>query len=181
MPWGRWVQDGVDEVTDSVARQESDSDSVGSLFASRSDLIQGQIGGIPSVAAIYQRSITPFSVTRAQNNNAVAYVYNSDPVAFNPPRPDRDYGYSVISNVTATGTLMTFARSLIRTNGIDNIYQHENTQPGNETTGTFSIVGSGTIGAGEPVICEFGVIAPSSGTVNFGHATLWCVFTGSIL
>ena len=181
MPWGRWVEQNVDEVASGISVQTSDAGSAGSTFASRADLLSHQITSIPSVAAIYSRSIPNFSVTRTTNPSAVAYVYESPVQTFNPPRPDREYSYTVFANMVASGTLMTFARSLIRTNGVDNMYQHENLQPGFNTLGTFSIVGSGTIGSGGTVSAQMAVIASASGTANFTRADMWCVFSGSIL
>ena len=181
MPWGRWVEQNADEVANAISVQTSDAGSAGSVFASRADLLSHQIGAIPSVAAIYPRSIQNFSVTRVSNPSAVAYVYESPVETFNPPRPDREYGYTVFANMVTTGTLMTFARSLIRTNGVDNMYRHENLQPGFNTLGTFSIVGSGSIGSGGTVSAQMAVIAAAPGTVTFTRADMWCVFSGSIL
>lgn len=181
MPWGRWVEQNVDDVTNAIRIQEDDASSSGSAFTARSDLIQRQIANTPSVAAIYEQSLLPFSVTRSLNPSAVAYVYESAPRTFNPPRPDKGYGYTVIANMVASGTLMTFARSLIRVNGVDNTYQHENTQPGFDALGTFSIVGSGTIDPGQNVTAQLAVIASAAGTVTFSRAAMFCTFSGSIL
>lgn len=181
MPWGRWVEEGVDDVAEGLSRQVQDSNSSGNLFASRAELIQGQISAIPSVAAIYQREIPTFSVTRFFNSSATAYVYNSAVQTFNPPRPDRPYNYQVIAVMDVSGVNLPFSQSIIRTNGVDTTYQHENQQPGFQTRATYSISGSGSITAGQTVSAECGIIASDTGTLTFSRATLWCVFSGSIL
>lgn len=181
VPWGRWVEENIDLTSAAISRETLDVNSAGSVFAGQADLLQGQIATIPSVSAIYERSLPPSSVTRALNPSATGYVYTLPEQTFSPPRPDQPYDFTVIANVVATGTLMTFARSLIRTNDIDNTYQHENLRPGMENTGTFSIIGTGSIGIGGIVRAEAGVIASASGTVTFTSASMWCVFSGSIL
>lgn len=181
MPWGRWVEGEVDDVTSAVQNQIQDSNSTGSLFASRANLIQQQIGEIPSVAAIYERSVPPFSVTRFFNPSATAYIYDSSVQTFNAPRPDRPYAYQVIAVMDVSGINLPFSQSMIRTNSTDNMYQHENQQPGFQTSATYSISGSGVLAPGEPLSVQFAVAASDVGTLTFNRATLWCVFTGSIL
>lgn len=180
MPWGRWVEENVDSTTSSLGSQVQDSNSAGNIFASRADLIQGQIASIPSIAAIYQRSIPPFSVTRT-STGATGYVYSSPVQTFNPPRATLPYGYQVIAVMDVSGVNLPFSRSIIRTNGIENTYQHENLQPGYQTSATYSILGSGRISEGQQVSVECGVIASDTGTLTFNRASLWCVFSGSIL
>lgn len=181
MPWGRWIEENSDDTASAIARESSDVNSAGSVFAGSATIVQNQIRATPSVAAIYQRSIIPFSVTRNSNPNATGYVYESPVQTFNPPRPDRPYTYTVIADMSVSGTLMTFARSLVRVNDVDNMYQHENLQPGYETSGTFSIAGTGTIDGGDTVRAQMAVIASAPGTVRFDSASIWCIFTGSIL
>lgn len=181
MPWGRWVEGELDETEAEIARQSADSSSASSVLASRANLLQTQIGTIPSVAAVYQRDIPPFSVFRSFTPGATAYVYSSAAQVFNPPRPDRPYDYRVIAVMDVAGVNLPFSRSLLRTNGIDNMYQHENQQPGFQTRATYSIAGSGSIGSGGTVSAECGIVASDVGTLTFNRATLWCVFTGSIL
>lgn len=181
VPWGRWIEQNADANSEGVDRQRLDGGSAGSLFAARADLLQGQIAATPSISAIYERVIPPFSVSRSLNPSAVRYVYNSAPITFNPPRFDRPYSYSVIANMQATGNLLTFSQSLLRTNGIDNSFQHENLRPGDENSGIFSILGSGSISEGSVVTTQFAIAGPASGTLNFGSCTVWCIFSGSIL
>lgn len=181
MPWGRWVEEQLDATNSDIYRQVQDSGSVGNLFASRADLMQGQIGSIPSVSAVYERSLPPFSVSLPQNNDATGYVYASSPQTFNPPRPDRPYNYQVIASMEAGGLNTPFSRSIIRTNGIDNMFQHENLQPGYQTSATYSIAGSGSIYPGDSVTVQCGIVVAESGTLAFSRVSLWCTFTGSIL
>ncbi|QDK03296.1 hypothetical protein SEA_ROMAN_54 [Microbacterium phage Roman] len=180
MPWGRWVEGELDSTSTGLDRQLQDSSSVGNLFASRSDLIQSQIGSIPSVAAVYERLIPPFSVTRS-STGAVAYVYPTPLQVFNPPRPDLPYNYTVIASMDVSGVELPFCYSMLRANGRDDMYQHENLQPGYLTRGTFSISGSGSIGPGDTVRAEAAIAASATGTLNFNSAKMWCVFSGSIL
>lgn len=86
MPWGRWVEGKTDESAAGLVRQTQDASSAGSQFASRAELIQGQISGIPSVSAIYRLPVVDFSVTRVFNPSTVGYVYDSPTYTFNPPR-----------------------------------------------------------------------------------------------
>lgn len=181
MPWGRWVEGEVDSTNADVSRQVQDSNSSGNQFASRAELIQGQIGAIPSVAAIYRIDVPPFSVTRTSNPSATAYVYDSAPQTFNPPRADRPYNYQVIAVMDVSGTNLPFSRSLLRTNGTDNMFLHENLQPGFQTRATYSIAGSGNIDSGQTVTAQFAVAAGGAGTLTFNRSTLWCTFSGSIL
>lgn len=181
MPWGRWVQDNIDMTEAAVARETQDTGSAGSVFAGRADLIQRQIADIPSVAAIYQISLPPFQVSRTMNPNAVRYVYNSPPQTFNPPRPDEAYSYTMISNLDVEGVFFNFADSLLRVNGVDFSYRHENLKPGEETNAQLSIAGSGTLSLGQTVQAQLAIAAGQAGTVQFRSASLWCVFTGSIL
>lgn len=180
MPWGRWVEEQLDASAFSISRQEQDQSSSGNLFASSTDVIQGQIASIPSISAIYQRDVPPFSVSRSFNASATGYVYSSPVQTFNPPRPNLPYNYQVIAVMDVSGVNLPFSRSIIRTNGIENTLQHENLQPGFQTRATYSILGSGSIGPGESVSTEFGVIASDAGTLSFIQATLWCTFTGRI-
>lgn len=181
MPWGRWVEQNLDEIQSAIAVQIQDSSSTGSLFSSRADLLQRQIADIPSIAAIYQRDLPPFSVTRVQNPTATAYVYDSAVQTFNPPRPDRAYDYNVIAVMDVSGLNLPFSRSLIRTNGVENMFQHENMHPGFQTRATYSILGSGSIAPGETVSVQCAVAVSQSGTLTFNSTQLWCTFTGSIL
>lgn len=181
MPWGRWVEEQLDDIDAGLARQVQDSGSAGNLFASRADLLQTQIGSIPSVAAIYQRDVPPFSQTRSSNPNATAYVYSAPAQTFNPPRRDIPYNYEVVAIMEASGLNMPFSRSIIRTNGIENFFQHENLQPGYQTQATYSIAGSGSVSPGEPVTAECGMVVSQAGTLTFRRVTLYCTFTGSIL
>lgn len=180
MPWGRWVEDRIDTSDSGIARIQGDASSTGNLFSSRADLISNQIRSTPSIAAIYSRSLQSFSVTRTFTG-AVGYAYPSPQQTFNPPRPDLPYNYTVISNVNVSGVPLPFSSSLIRANGIDNMFQHENLEPGHLMDGTFSISGSGSIVPGELVRVETAVVASSVGTMTFNSATIWCVFSGSIL
>lgn len=180
MPWGRWVEGEVDQTIEGLSRQVQDSSSSGNLFASRSDLLQGQIGAIPSVAAIYDRTLPTFSVTRS-STGAVGYVYPSSSQTFNPPRPDLPYNYTVIANMDVSGVPLPFSYSLLRVNGQDDMFQHENLQPGYLTRGTFSISASGSITPGNNVEVQAAIIASSTGTLTFNSTRLWCVFSGSIL
>lgn len=181
MPWGRWVEDNADQNAEAIARQQQDSGSAGSIFASRADLIQQNIASTPSVAAVYERALPPFSVTRVFNPSAVSYVYDSQPTVFNPPRLDLPYTYTVIANMDASGVYFPFSRALIRTNGQENQTSHEILQPGTEQRAILSIVGSGNIGVGGTVEVQAAIMAQAPGTVNFSKLDLWCVFSGSIL
>lgn len=180
IPWGRWYENLNGDTATAIQRQQQDSSSVGSLFTGRADTLEDQINGIPSVAAIYERVVPPFSVSRASTPGATFYAYDSGTYTFNPPRPDRDYDFSVIANMDASGTLFTFSYSLLRVNGTDFMFNHENTQPGYTTSPTFSIMGGGKVGAGGVVNAEFALATSSTGTVNFAPTRLWCIFTGSL-
>lgn len=181
VPWGRWAAENSDETSVAIQRQVSDSSSAGSVFSAQTDLLSLQVRAIPSVAAIYERDVLPFSVTRSSNPNAVRYVYNSATVRFNAPRPDRPYSYRVVANMSASGNLLTFSQSLLRVNGVENSFQHENLFPGGENQANFSILGSGAVGEGEPVDVVFAIAGPASGTLNFDACRVTCIFSGSIL
>ncbi|AWY05875.1 hypothetical protein SEA_PIONEER3_51 [Microbacterium phage Pioneer3] len=181
MPWGRWVEEGLDEVEAGLERQTQDSNSTGNLFAARAELIQGQIQSIPSVAATYSLSLPPFTRTLPSNTDATAYVYTTGQQTFNPPRPNLPYNFQVIAVMGAEGLNMPFSRSIIRANGHDNIYQHENMQPGFQTQATYSISASGSIVAGEVVNVDCGMVVSESGTLSFNRVNIYCTFTGRIL
>lgn len=180
MDWGRWVEENVDASEAALLVQQQDSRSAGNVFASRANLLQGQIAAIPSVAAIYSRQLPRFTVTRT-STGAVNYVYGSSPQTFNPPRSNTPYNYTVISSVDVSGVPLPFCRSLLRTNGVDNMFQHENLQPGYLERGTFSISGSGSIGPGDSVTVETAIATASTGTMTFESTNIWCLFSGSIL
>lgn len=181
MPWGRWVEGEIDSISSEISVQSQEASATGNLLAARSNLLQQQISSIPSVAAVYQRDIPQFSVSRAFNPAATAYVYNSPLQVFNPPRPDRPYDYRVIAVMDVTGVNLPFSRSLLRTNNFDNMYQHENGQPGFQLSATYSISGSGSIPEGGTVSVQAAVVASDAGTLTFNRASLWCVFTGRSL
>lgn len=181
MPWGRWIDAAQKEASSAISRQAQDGSSEGSLFSSRADLIENQISSIPSVAAVYQRMIPVFQVTRFLNPSAVSYVYDSPVQSFNPPRPDRPYNYTVFATMDAQGVDFPFSRSLIRTNGVENMVSHENLQPGYQTRATYSIAGSGSIFPGGRVDTQVAIMAQAPGTVVFSKVLLWCAFFGSIL
>lgn len=180
MPWGRWVEGEIDSTMDGVTRQTQDSSSTGSLFASRADLLQRQIGAIPSVAAVYERDVPPSSVTRS-STGAVGYVYPAPQQTFNPPRPDLPYNYTVIASMDVSGVQLPFCYSMLRINGKDDMFQHENLQPGYLTKGTFSISGSGSITPGNSVQVQAAISTSSTGTLTFNRTNIWCLFSGSIL
>lgn len=180
MPWGRWVEENEDSTTALIESIRGDVNSAGSQFAARSDNLMSQVAAIPSLANIQQRELLPESVTRAFSPTTVGYVYSMSPITFNPPRQDRVYNYMVIANVVGTGVPMPYSRSLLRVNGIDFMYSHENQQASEFNTGTYSIAGSGTLGMGDTVTAEPGLISQSPGTMAL-NATLWCMFTGSIV
>lgn len=180
MPWGRWVEGEIDSTIDGLTRQIQDSSSTGNLFASRADLLQRQIGAIPSVAAVYERDVPPSSVTRS-STGAVGYVYPAPTQTFNPPRPDLPYNYTVIASMDVSGVQLPFCYSMLRINGQDDMFQHENLQPGYLTKGTFSISGSGSITPGNNVQVQAAISTSSTGTLTFNRTTIWCLFSGSIL
>lgn len=180
MPWGRWVEGEIDSTLTDLDRQINDSSSSGNFFANRSDLLQGQIATIPSVAAVYERSLPRFSVTRS-STGAVGYVYPTATQTFNPPRPNLPYNYTVIASMDVSGVELPFSYSLLRVNGKDDMFQHENLQPGYLTKGTFSISGSGSITPGNNVEVQAAIVASATGTLTFNSTNLWCVFSGSIL
>lgn len=181
MPWGRWVQEQLDATERDISSQNLDANSTGNLFSSRADLLQERIASTPSIAAIYERQITPFSVTRFFTPSASAYVYNSPTYTFNPPRRDRIYNCQVIAVMDVQGVNLPFSQSLIRVNEVDTTYQHENMEPGFQTRATFSIAGAGRVSPGQSVSVQFGVIASDASTLTFSRASLWCTFTGSLL
>lgn len=181
MPWGRWVQDNLDATASEVSRSGQEAGSAGSVLAGRADLLQTQIAATPGIAAIYERQIPPFSVTRVFSPTVVSYVYDSPQITFNPPRPDRPYNYTVIANMDASGVNFPFSRSLLRTNGLENMLSHENLQPGYDTRAVYSIAGSGSIIEGGRVDVQAAIMAQAPGTVSFATTRLWCVFSGSIL
>lgn len=180
MPWGRWVEGEIDSTIEGLGRQIQDASSTGNLFASRSDLLQQQIGTIPSVAAVYDRTLAPFNVTRSATG-AVGYVYPTSAQTFNPPRADLPYNYTVIASMDVSGVQLPFCYSMLRVNGKDDMFQHENLQPGNLTKGMFSISGSGSITPGNNVQVQAAISASATGTLTFNRTNLWCVFSGSIL
>lgn len=179
MPWGRWVEENSDSTAEAIRRQQNDSSSSGSLFSARAETVQNQISSIPSVAAIYRMDVPPFSVTRA-STGATFYVYDSAVQTFNPPRPDESYDFSVIADMSASGTLFTFSYSLLRVNGVDFMFNHENTQAAYANSPTFSIMGGGKIRPGQNVQAQFALATSSTGTVTFAPTQLWCIFTGSL-
>lgn len=180
-PWGRWVEDNLDATAAEIANRTQDSSIAGSVLSGRADLLQAQIAATPGIAAIYERQIPPFSVTRSFSPTVVSYVYDSPVTTFNPPRPDLPYNYTVIANMNATGVNFPFARSLLRTNGLENMLSHENLQPGYDTSATFSIAGSGTLIEGGRVDVQAAIMAQAPGTVSFSSIRVWCMFSGSVL
>lgn len=180
MPWGRAIESELDAQASGIAAQTGDASSTGSVFAGRANQIQSQIAAIPSIAAVYSLPVPNFSVTRT-STGASGYVYNSSTFTFNPPSQAIGYSYTVIVNMSASGTLLTFPTSILRTNGTDNAFRHENLQPGFETSGTFSLLGTGTTLPGDTVNAAFALQTSSTGTLNFSNCTLWCIFSGSIL
>lgn len=180
MPWGRWVEENEDATTRAIDSQRSDANSVGSLFAARAEGMQHQIAALPTVASILTRTPPSQATTRAFNPNAVAYAYPGQTQAFSAPRPDLAYDYTVIANMVGTGVPMPFSRSLLRLNGVDFMYSHENQKPSEFNTATYSIAGSGSLAPGQPLLVESAIAAQSPGTMTVS-LQLWCVFTGSIV
>ena len=171
----------MDTTSAAIQRQGQDSNSNGSLFSARADLITQQIASIPSVAAIYDRIIPSFSVTRSMSPSASRYVYDSAPQTFNPPTPNEPYGYTVIACMNVSGVAGQFAQSLIRTNGLENLYRHENLAPSSAQNMLFSIAGTGDISQGQSVTATFAVASAQAGTATFAPTRLFCIFSGSIL
>ena len=171
----------MDATSAAIQRQGQDSNSNGSLFSARADLITQQIASIPSVAAIYDRIIPSFSVTRSMSPSASRYVYDSAPQTFNPPTPNEPYGYTVIACMNVSGVAGQFAPSLIRTNGLENLYPHENPAPSSAQNMLSSIAGTGEIGPGGSVAATFAVASAQPGTATFAPTRLFCIFSGSIL
>ena len=179
-PWGRWVEEENDATTRAIEAQRADAGSAGSLFAARAENMQHQISALPTVASILTRTPPPQSTTRFLNPNAVAYVYPAQIQSFSAPRPDLAYDFTVIANLVGTGVPTPFSRSLLRLNGIDFMYSHENQKPSEFTTATYSIAGSGSVSPGQSVTVEAAIAAQSTGTMSVS-VRLWCIFTGSIV
>lgn len=179
MPWGRWIESEMDSTAAAIAREEMDADSAGSRFASRAELIRGQIAGITSVTDIQQRTVIPQQISRFTNPQAIAYVYTLNPQTFNPPRPDRAYDFTVIAAMNGSGVAMPYSRSIMRLNGVEFMMTHENGKPSEFSRATYSIAGTGRIDPGQTVSAEAGIISQSTGTMTLS-ATLWCVFAGSL-
>lgn len=181
-PWGRWQENLADETAAKIAAMKNDLNSAGNQFRSRADNLESQIAGIPSVSNITLVNVPAFSVTRAQAVQPFM-VYDSPTVFVNPPRPDRSYTANVIVNMRATGVQFPFSFSMLRVNGVDFMFRHENLQPGFTGTATFSIMGSVFLGEGANLSIQFGIGAAGSlgtTTVEFETTPIWVAFSGSI-
>lgn len=181
-PWGRWQENLADDTTAKISAMAGDLNSIGNQFRSRADNMESQIAGVPSVSNITRVDVPPFSVTRPQATQPFM-VYDSPVVFINPPRPDRDYTANVIVNMKASGVQFPFSFSMLRVNGVDYMFRHENLQPGYTGTATFSIMGSAFIGQGGQVSVQFAIGASGSfgaTTAEFDTTQVWVVFSGSI-
>lgn len=181
-PWGRWVDALEDRNSQLIDAMQGDANSVGMQFRARADNMQNQINGIPSVSEIRLITVPPFSVTRAFSPTA-RQVYDSSTLFVNPPGPDQNYTLNVIVNMHASAPigLFSYSDSLLRLNGVDFMFNHENGQPNfnASTTADFSIMGTIPAG-GAPTSIQFAISAAGATTVNFAETQIWCIYSGSI-
>lgn len=180
-PWGRWVDTLEDANARAIESIRADSRSAGMQFRSLADNMEHQIVEIPSVSSISELTIPSFSVSRSFSPTA-RLVYDSPTITVNPPRLDQPYTVTVVANMHATGVMFPYSDSLLRVNGVDFMFSHENESPSFVATpyAEYSIMGTGSV-MGAPVTLQFAISTSAAGTVTFSNTQIWCIFSGSIL
>lgn len=192
MPWGRWVEQSRQNAEVAIRRQQSDANSVGSLFASRSSLLAGQIAGVSNVSTQYTTQIPTY--TRSKGSGAFddpTTMFESPAVTFTPPRPTGDYRVLIFGflNGSMTGGtgLLDYAWASLMVDG--KVFKQPTVEENRISQGTttnpnkvVSLGGWTTVSNGAPTTVKLGLeVDPfNSYTIAFTGCKVTAVYIGGL-
>ena len=190
MPWGRAIESATDSVESAIERERLDSQSAGSRFAARADLIHQQISGISNIATQYRYQFPDFTRSKAAGSLGGPNVVLESPViSLNPPKPTGEYRVILICQMNCRQTAGTgnleFSAMQLSVNS--KIYAQaaleENRSQGTPTMSlTLSMAAWDSVSNGQASSVQFGLLVNSldAKTIEFTGCSVTAVYVGAL-